>query len=161
VQNIAKRIAEWRRGGSTLTVILVRLDSPVRADSADDENTRSPVRMMLQAARSCIREMDFVTRWQDDGVALLLPSTSAADAKTVARRLRAALLNESTPGNPGQPRLSASMGIAEGIEGNDAKRVLERAWIALEAARSAGPASVYVHDGLKVVAMKIVAHART
>jgi hypothetical protein len=53
-------------------------------------------------------------------------------------------------------QLSLSIGIAEGIEGNDAPRVLQRAWLALESALSAGPGgrgSIYLHDGLKTLAV--------
>ena len=53
-----------------------------------------------------------------------------------------------------------SIGIAEGIEGNDAKRVLERAWLALDSARCSGSGNIYVHDGLKAHAVKIAAAAR-
>src|SRR5581483_3212901 len=150
VQHIARRIAEWRRGGTTLTVMLVRLDDPFHITSEPDaDNSQSPIRVALQVARLCIREMDLITRWQSDGLAFLLPGAAVADAKTVARRLRAALAANNADG--ARPRLSISIGIAEGIEGNDAKRVLERAWLALESARAAGSGSIYVHDGLKSV----------
>jgi GGDEF domain-containing protein len=156
VPSIARRIAEWRRGGATLSVVLARLDDcPPTAE--DDESLRAPIRTALQLARLCLREMDVITRWQANGLAFLLPSTSAADAKSVARRLRTVLVNDS--GGSRVP-LSLSMGIAEGIEGNDAKRVLERAWLALDAARAAGTGQIYIHDGLKSVGLKLVAAAR-
>jgi GGDEF domain-containing protein len=101
--------------------------------------------------------MDVITRWQADGLAFLLPCTSAADAKSVARRIRTSLASDG--GGTREP-LSISIGMAEGIEGNDAKRVLERAWLALDAARAAGSGQIYVHDGLKSVGVKLVAAAR-
>jgi diguanylate cyclase (GGDEF)-like protein len=155
VPHIARRIAEWRRGGSTLTVVLARLDdAPPTSEGCESDDARSPIRTALQVARVCLREMDVITRWQGDGLAFLLPSTPAADAKNVCRRLRAALAASSTDGTP---RVSISIGIAEGIEGNDAKRVLERAWLALEAARSAGCGNIFVHDGIKAVGLKAAA----
>jgi diguanylate cyclase len=157
--SIARRIAEWRRGGTTLTVMLARLDHPVpSAGETELDDSQSPIRVALNVARLCIREMDLVTRWQTDGLGFLFPGASAAEAKTVARRLRAALAANNTGGI--RPRLSISIGIAEGIEGNDAKRVLERAWLALESARAAGGGSIYVHDGLKPVCVKLTAAAR-
>jgi len=157
--SIARRIAEWRRGGTTLTVMLARLDYPVPCASEIEANdSQSPIRIALNVARLCIREMDLVTRWQTDGLGFLLPGASAAEAKTVARRLRAALASNNTDG--ARPRLSISIGIAEGIEGNDAKRVLERAWLALESAGAAGSGNIYVHDGLKPVSVKLTAVAR-
>jgi diguanylate cyclase (GGDEF)-like protein len=157
VPTIARRIAEWRRGGTTLTVMLARLDDPV-ASAKETDDSQSPIRVALQVARLCIREMDLITRWQPDGLGFLLPGTSVTDAKTVARRLRAALAANNTDG--ARPRLSISIGLAEGIEGNDAKRVLERAWLALEAARTAGSGNIYIHDGLKSVGLKLAAVIR-
>ncbi len=158
VASIARRIAEWRRGGTTLTVMLARLDDPVAGAEKEADESQSPIRVALHVARLCIREMDLITRWQTDGLAFLLPGASVTDAKTVARRLRAALAANNTDG--ARPRLSISIGIAEGIEGNDAKRVLERGWLALEAARTAGSGNIYVHDGLKSVGVKLAAVAR-
>lgn len=164
VQTIAKRIAEWRRGGTTLTVVLARLDQPLEEDDfgedSDETQAQQPMRLAMKLARKSTRDMDLVTRWNSDGIAMLLPSTSAADAKVVARRLRNALAAEEVQGLASAAPISLSMGIAEGIEGNDAKRVLERAWLALDAARVAGPANVFVHDGLKTVAVKVAATAR-
>ncbi|MBW8883404.1 MAG: diguanylate cyclase, partial [Planctomycetia bacterium] len=134
VQSIARRIAEWRRGGTTLTVMLARLDDPViGADDTEADNSQSPIRVALNVARLCLREMDLITRWRADGA----NNTGGA-----------------------RPRLSICIGIAEGIEGNDTKRVLERAWLALEAARTAGSGSIYIHDGLKSVGLKLAAAVR-
>jgi diguanylate cyclase len=159
VPNIARRIAEWRRGGATLTVALLRLDDPQREDQLNDsDETQSPIRMALQVARLCVREMDVVTRWQSDGLAFMLPNTSAGEAKMVARRLRATLAANNSGGE--RPRLSICIGIAEGIEGNDARRVLERAWQALDTARKTGSGNIYIHDGLKAVAVRLAPSLR-
>jgi len=159
VPNIARRIAEWRRGGATLTVALLRLDDPQREDQLNDsDETQSPIRMALQVARLCVREMDVVTRWQSDGLAFMLPNTSAGEAKMVARRLRATLAANNSGGE--RPRLSICIGIAEGIEGNDARRVLERALQALDTARKTGSGNIYIHDGLKAVAVRLAPSLR-
>ena len=152
-QSVAKRIAEWKRGGATLTVLLAELDG--HGELVEDETSEGPrpIRLAMQWARGCIREMDLVTRWRKRGLAILLPCTSAADAKTVARRLQNALAQHGAT-RTSDEAISLSIGMAEGIEGNDARRVLERAWIALEAARTAGTSGLCVHDGVKTVAVK-------
>jgi diguanylate cyclase len=156
VPSVARRIAEWRRGGTTLTVMLARLD---RLDDTDSgllkDNHSGAIRIAMQATRVCLREMDLITRWRSDGIAVLLPNTSARDTKIVARRLKNALAANTAGG-----QVSLSVGIAEGMEGNDAKRVLERAWLALDAARSAGAGGVAIHDGLKSVPMKAALAAK-
>jgi diguanylate cyclase len=157
VPAVARRIAEWRRGGTTLSVMLARLNREP-ADSESEENAlQVPMRKAMTAARASVREMDMVTRWQSNGIAVLLPSTAATDTKAIVRRLKSLLATENAQQT--EP-LALSIGIAEGIEGNDARRVLERAWLALEAARVAGPGGVCVHDGLKCVNMKLSAVAR-
>ena len=88
----------------------------------------------------------------------MLPNTSAGEAKMVARRLRATLAANNSGGE--RPRLSICIGIAEGIEGNDARRVLERAWQALDTARKTGSGNIYIHDGLKAVAVRLAPSLR-
>jgi hypothetical protein len=43
--------------------------------------------------------------------------------------------------------------VAEVIEGNDAHRVLRRAWQALDSATAAGGGQVHLHDGLRPATM--------
>jgi GGDEF domain-containing protein len=140
-------------------VVLAELD--VNGEMTSDENGDAPrpVRLALQWARGCVREMDLVTRWRQRGLAILLPCTSAADAKPVARRLQNALAQHGAT-RTSDEAISLSIGIAEGIEGNDARRVLERAWLALEAARSTEPGGICVHDGVKAVVVKRPTPAR-
>jgi GGDEF domain-containing protein len=159
VQNIAKRIAEWRRGGTTLTVLLAELDARLEGEEEQAGDGPRPIRLALQWARGCVREMDVVTRWRSHGLAILLPCTTVADAKVVGRRLQIALAQHGAT-RTDNATISLSIGIAEGIEGNDARRVLERAWTALQAAHAAGPASLCVHDGVKSVGVKRAAAAK-
>lgn len=153
VPNVAKRIAEWKRGGATLTVVLAELDASTGASDEEPAEGSRPIRLALQWARGCVREMDVVSKWKKRGLAILLPCTSAADAKTVARRLHNALAQHAAA-KGGEEAISLSVGIAEGIEGNDAKRLLERALMAMEAARKCGPGETCVHDGVKTVGVK-------
>jgi len=152
VQQVGRRIAEWRRGGATFSVIFARLTGC--CEPAGSEPARQPaLRVVMQLARDSIREMDVLTRWTSDGQAVLLPGASVADTRVIARRLHAAVARHPSPAGPDSGQLALSTGIAEGIEGNDAQRVLQRAWLAVEAAASAGPGSICIHDGLKTLAV--------
>jgi hypothetical protein len=73
------------------------------------------------------------------------------DAAGVAARLRTAVERYEMPAPIGALSLSFHAGVAEVIDGNDAQRVLRRAWLALDAASQAGHGSVYLHDGLRPV----------
>jgi diguanylate cyclase len=160
VLQIGRRIAEWRRGGATFSVILARLDG--RSDSGDDEHSprQRAIRTVMQLARGCVREMDVLTRWTSEGIAVLLPGAGVPETRVVARRLHMALAKLESTATEMPIRVAVSTGIAEGIEGNDAARVLQRAWLALEAAESVGPGMIFLHDGLKPLAINPPALAR-
>lgn len=162
VLQVGRRIAEWRRGGATFSVMLARLAGTPEAEPDPDANSprQRAIRAVLQLARGCIREMDVLTRWTSDGLAVLLPGAGLAETRIAARRLHSALARCETPAHQPIERLVLCTGIAEGIEGNDANRVLQRAWLALEAAAGAGPGTIYIHDGLKPQAVNPSAVAR-
>jgi diguanylate cyclase (GGDEF)-like protein len=150
VGQIARRIAEWRRGGATFSVVLARVSFPAGNEPpAGDESRRTALRIVHQFARASLRDMDLLSRWQDDGLAILLPGSLVTDAAGVASRLRAAIERYEMPAPHGSMQLCVHAGVAEVIEGNDAQRVLRRAWLALDAAGQAGPGSVFLHDGLR------------
>ena len=55
--------------------------------------------------------MDVLTRWTDDGLAVLLPGASVTETRVVARRMHAAIGKaEATSAT----RLAVATGIAEG-----------------------------------------------
>jgi diguanylate cyclase len=160
VQDVSRRIAEWRRGGATFSVMLARLDSISQGDEEDGSPRQSAMRAAFQVARQSVRDMDLLTRWTSDGLAVLLPGASVTDSRAVARRLHAALAKSELTSPGCTQKVFMSMGLAEGMEGNDAHRVLHRAWLALEAAAQAGPGNIYLHDGIKPVPVKIAVAVR-
>jgi diguanylate cyclase (GGDEF)-like protein len=151
IGQITRRIAEWRRGGTTFSVLLARVEFPAVAGQPPlcDESRRTALRIVQQFARASLRDMDLLTRWQDDGLAILLPGSLVTDAAGVATRLRTAIERYEMPAQHGLLSLAFHAGVAEVVEGNDAQRVLRRAWLALDAACQAGPGSVCLHDGLR------------
>jgi diguanylate cyclase (GGDEF)-like protein len=150
VGQIARRIAEWRRGGTTFSVLLARVAFPPE-NHLNDESRKTALRIVHQFARASLRDMDLLTRWQDDGLAILLPGSLVTDAAGVGNRLRLAIERYELPAPLATASLVFHAGVAEVIEGNDAQRVLRRAHLALDAAVQAGPGSVYLHDGLRPV----------
>jgi diguanylate cyclase len=152
VGQIARRVAEWRRGGTTFSVVLARVDFPRGEEQPSDEARRTAMRIVQQFARASLRDMDLLTRWKDDGLAILLPGSLVTDAAGVAGRLRSAITKHEMPVPHGGLKLSLCAGVAEVIEGNDAQRVLRRAWMALDAAVMEGNGKVFLHDGLRPAA---------
>jgi diguanylate cyclase len=153
VGQIARRVAEWRRGGTTFSVVLARVEFPRGEVQPSDEARRTAMRIVQQYARASLRDMDLLTRWKDDGLAILLPGSLVTDAAGVAGRLRSAISKHEMPVPHGGLKLSLCAGVAEVIEGNDAQRVLRRAWMALDAAAVEGQGKVFLHDGLRPAAV--------
>jgi diguanylate cyclase (GGDEF)-like protein len=159
VGQVARRVAEWRRGGATFSVALVRVAFPTAAAQIGNvpeqtpEARRTALRIVHQFARASLRDMDLVTRWNDDGLAILLPGSLVTDAAGVANRLRAAIEKHNMPPPFAGLTLSLCAGVAEVIEGNDAQRVLRRAHLALDAAAASGQGNVFLHDGLRSAAV--------
>lgn len=149
VSSLARRVAEWRRGGAPFSILLARLDRMEEAAAdCNHEARQAAMKALGQLARATLRDMDQATCWTDDGLAILLPSARASDAVNVARRLAAGVERYDLPLEQGILRLSFSTGVCEIVEGNDAQRLLERAWLALESARNAGGGQTFLHDGL-------------
>jgi diguanylate cyclase (GGDEF)-like protein len=145
---IARRIAEWRRGGATLTVVLARV---VTGTNTRQLAAPSPAQMraVYSIVQRQVRAMDVLTRWQHDGLALLLPGMGGREAcRVFSRWLRE--LPEALPAEDGcDTPWSLRVGIAEGLEGNDARRVLERAWLGVHASLQDPAERVFLHDGVR------------
>ncbi|HUE71440.1 MAG TPA: diguanylate cyclase, partial [Pirellulaceae bacterium] len=149
VSSLSRRIAEWRRGGTTLSVVLARIDRlPEFATEHGQSAEQAALKALDQLARASLRDMDQPTRWSESGLAILLPNARVFDAANIARRLMEAMGRCELPA-VGGTRLGLSVGAAEVIEGNDAQRLLERSLLALDAACDAGGGTIFVHDGLQ------------
>jgi diguanylate cyclase (GGDEF)-like protein len=149
VPSLSRRISEWRRGGATFSVILVRIDRLEEFSAQHGQQAeQAALKVLNQLARASLRDMDQPTRWSTSGLAILLPSARVFDAANIARRLTEAMERCELP-VAGGTRLTLSVGAAEVIEGNDAPRLLERSLLALDAACEAGGGAVFVHDGLQ------------
>ena len=90
-QQVRTRMAEWKRGGPTLALVLVEID-----DFTTHTRTYGPkVRDLLVVSLARIvfaevREMDMVARYNTVCLGFLLPDAKLADAFRVAERIREA-----------------------------------------------------------------------
>ena len=132
----ARAMAQARRRGQPLSVVLVDIDHFKQINDVHGHATGDAV--LVDVARrleSQVRAGDACARFGGEEFLVLLPDTAAAQAVTVAEKLRSAL--QSSPTVAGLP-LTASFGVA-GSEGLDAlDRVLEGADRALYRAKAAG-----------------------
>jgi len=143
-----RRIAEWRRGGSPLALVVARIDnlSAIEAKQGDEGKGKA-MDLAGEFLKRSLRDMDQLNRVASEIFGMLLPNATLADAALTAERMRAGLQN-----GPFEKALGAaitvSFGIAEAATEDDGDSLLLRARRALESARRSGGNTVYVNDGV-------------
>jgi diguanylate cyclase (GGDEF)-like protein len=101
------------------------------------------LRGVAAVAQAQARETDAVARYGGEEIALVLPETDAAGARTIAERLRAAVEASEHPTERGRLRCTVSIGVAtlqlaSAPAGGDVDALIEAADAALYRAKKAG-----------------------
>jgi diguanylate cyclase len=147
-EELERRIAQWQRRGTVLSLLLVDIDHFKRFN--DRHGHLAGDEMLCLVARSLcdtLRKMDLVTRYGGEEFAVVLPTTNLEEAIRAAERVRQSV-SESVVTFQGQElRDTVSVGIAQVTEADDALSLVGRADEALYAAKKAGRNRAYFHDG--------------
>ncbi|MEX0819620.1 MAG: GGDEF domain-containing protein [Pirellulaceae bacterium] len=137
--NVARRIAEWKRDGAALSVLLVEVDGYDEILERQCEKTREVVlRAAAQFLKAAMRDADHVTRYDDHVFGLLLPGAGVSETSSVAERLRTAIARCSLPLDDEQLTFTVSLGAAEVAKNDSCDSLLSRAQLSLEAAKESG-----------------------
>jgi len=147
-QELSRRVAEWKRGGSIVTIMLIEVDR-YRRVLTDKGTTGGNVvlRAATQFLKAAMREMDHVARFDEAVFALMLPAAALPEATGVAERLRRAVSGCKLPLDGGSFRFTISLGLAQVGGDDDLLRLIERGQTALESAVQSGGNATYVHNG--------------
>jgi diguanylate cyclase len=142
------RLAEWRRGGRTPSVVLVRVDE---FDRVLAQHGPRGGKLVLEATAkfltAAVREMDIVAAIDDRLFAILLPGAGLINAINISERLRQAIATCTLPGDHGQIQFTVSIGGAEAERRDDTAQLLRRAEEALLASTKSGGNCSYFHNG--------------
>jgi len=144
---VARRLAEWRRGGSPLSVALVRVDdywSTIEEYGFEIEPCIRSALWNLVVATT--RDMDLVGLYDQETFAMLLPTADRFTASGVAERLREAVIQRSLTTPRGLFQFAVSSGVAEARDGDNPDQLLQRAEDALLAAVASGGNRTFVDD---------------
>ncbi len=137
--DIDRRIAEWKRGGATLSVLVVEIDKYDSILKTYGDNARDVVRRAAaQFLKAAMREMDHIARFDDDHFGLLLPGAEVTETSAVAERLRTAIARCSLPLGDEKITFTVSIGAAEVAETDNDESLIKRAESSLAAARKTG-----------------------
>jgi diguanylate cyclase len=146
-ESVRRRIAEWKRGGAPVSVVLAQIDDfPSILEQHDRPGAELTLRAAAQFLRAATRDMDLVARFDDDIFAIMLPTATLPAAVGVAERMRRAISRCKLPLKNGE-RFTASLGAAASVENDSADTLINRAEMSLDTAVQAGCNGCYVHDG--------------
>ena len=145
---LARRLAEWRRGGATPSVIMIRIDDfPEILRQFGARAGGMALKATAQFLNAAIRDMDLVGHYETATFAVLFPGTWLANVIAIAERLRDAIAKCSMPTDRGQLKFTVSVGGAKAMETDDTKRLLQRAEESLDAAHESGGNCSMFHNG--------------
>ncbi|MGM0819539.1 MAG: diguanylate cyclase domain-containing protein [Actinomycetota bacterium] len=127
-ERLEAEIADSRRRGRPLSVVMVDLDRFKSVNDTYGHVTGDAVLVAVATAIvSTLRTGDLVARWGGEEFLLVLPETSAAVATDVAERCRRTIADL----HPEGLRVSATLGVAELVDGETTAQLLKRADVGL------------------------------
>ena len=153
-QELARRFAQWRRGGTPLSLVMVDVDhfkrvNDVHGHKAGDAVLHEVAGKLIES----VRDMDIVARYGGEEFGIILPGTTLDEARPVAERIRSAVAGHTFQIDGSELRITVSAGLAEAVLTNDCEVLVTRADTALYAAKEAGRNCCHTHDGQNCLAV--------
>lgn len=145
---LTRRIAEWKRGGTVPSVLLVRIDNFANIVSTHGKHAGELVlSATTQFLNAALRDMDLVAQYDEATFAVLLPGAELVNTVRVAERLREAVARCPLPIDAGRFRFTVSLSTAQATQNDNVSRLLVRSQEALDAAFKSGGNCTYFHNG--------------
>jgi diguanylate cyclase len=147
-QHVRTRVAEWKRGGPPISLVLVELDQyDAAARQYGPQAAELGVFNAVRCVAALIREMDVVAWYNPRCIAVLLPSARLTNSIRITDRVRRAIAQRRVPVGNEWLRFTASVGVVEVIDSDDSVVLLHRAEAALALAKARGGDCECYHDG--------------
>lgn len=131
---LIKRLAMIKHMSKTrLSLLLVQIDGLERIRNEHGDSAGAiVVRVAAQIFKAHLRDIDQVSRLEDNTFSILLPGIQASDALDIAQRVQAAISRYPLPKRAGVPRITVAVGAAEAGVSDDMQAILRRTRRALE-----------------------------
>jgi diguanylate cyclase len=145
---LARRIAEFRRRGRTFALIMADIDrfknfNDTYGHLAGDEVLRGVAKVF----RRKMRDMDLVARYGGEEFAIILPEMTLSEASNAALRACEAIANAHFRYDTADLQVTTSLGVAQVLDDEEGVELVARADKALYAAKQGGRNRIYRHDG--------------
>lgn len=152
MNDISRRIAEWKRGGSVLTTMIVALDDyKYISTSLHEDDVKLILATTDQFLNASMRDMDHVAFIDNNCFGMLLPCTSYDNAIAVAERLRSAIEKCRIPQLSRDTQFTVSIGITSVKTGDTAEKMMDRCSRAINHAQGKQGNRLVSHDGESLV----------
>jgi diguanylate cyclase len=149
-QHLRSRMAEWKRGGPTLTLILAEIDQFESHTRCHGTKLRDLLMMSLaRVVFAGVREMDMVARYSSSCLAFLLPKAQLFDAIRVADRIREAATQVAIKAGETKVGFTVSIGLIQVGSADDMAALFRKAEMALVAGHQRGGNCLIHHDGVQ------------
>lgn len=138
-QNVHRRVAEWKRGGPTFSIVLLSID-----DFASLAQNHGPaivdftLGVVARSIRFNLRGMDTVARYDDHTFGVILPGAKLRNTVCIGERLRKDVRRTGISIDTQVVHFTVSLGIVEVGEGDEMASLLERANQQLRTASQSG-----------------------
>jgi diguanylate cyclase len=147
-QHVRSRVAEWKRGGPTVTLVLVEIDDFERTTQLYGPKCRDLlVASLTRVVMAGVREMDMVARYSASCLGFLLPKAELADAIRVADRIRESASEVRISLGEQKVGFTVSVGLIEAASADDMVALFRKAEMALDAGHQFDGNCLFLHDG--------------
>jgi diguanylate cyclase len=148
-ERLEQRMGAWQRRKEAFSLLLLDVDHFKRLNDQHGHLVGDRVLAGIgRALRAVLRREDSVARYGGEEFAVLLPSTTLAQAEKVAQKIRNAIAGVVLEHNGHRIAVTASGGLAMiGGDKEASESLIQRADAALYAAKAAGRNRAFIHDG--------------
>jgi diguanylate cyclase (GGDEF)-like protein len=147
-EELARRIADADRGGGRFCLAMIDIDQFKNLNDKYGHLSGDEVlRVLGRALGENMRPMDMVARYGGDEFVAIMPVASLDDAKFGTTRIRELIAQSVVQVEKQALRVTASIGLAQQLPGEDGPSLLKRADASLYASKKAGRNRVHWHDG--------------
>lgn len=151
-EEVKRRVAEWKRGGPTVSLAVLRIDGWLELVSGKGPEVADLVqKATVQFLKASVRDMDNIANLGDGTFSTMFPSARLENTQKIAERLRSAISRCEVPTSNGRTTFSVSIGVTELALGDSAELFLERAESAMYEASNEGGNACMIHDGDQII----------